>query len=78
MDRNTMEVSCKELFETFEKLGGSILCDKNKNECFFFAQNISCDMKKDINDDHTELSKLAFHYQNKTNNNFFINTWIGK
>jgi len=40
-----MEVSCKELVDIFEKVGGKLICKYDTKKCTFYPQGLTCNLK---------------------------------
>jgi len=71
-----MTTTCKELFNKFNKFGGKITCNYEKQECTLF-NNISC--KINNKEDANELDLLIWNYHDtpfikyfNSNNGFVI------
>lgn len=52
-------LSCKELFDIFQKVGGKLECKYDTKKCTFLPQNVTCDI---TNSDKDNLDSLVWNY----------------
>ena len=57
-------MDCKEVFETFEKCGGKLICNYKTKQCFVPNTNLECTIKN--NKDSEELDWMLWKHRNTT------------
>jgi len=62
-----MELSCKELVEIFEKVGGKLICKNDTKKCTFYPKGLTCNFKYN---DVIKIDTILRH--NKPSANGFI------